>query len=387
VEWEKRSNPPGTTQDSVSAFASVTSLVEALSRTPLAFAPTCVIFGLQVRYDKVNSLKFIDLFCGIGGMRLAFESAGAQCVFSSDWDKYAQITYEANFGEKPHGDLRAIASDDLPPHDILVAGFPCQPFSISGVSKKNSLGRPHGFEDKTQGTLFFEVARIIRDKRPAAFLLENVKNLLTHDKGKTMKVILETLQEDLQYHVVSPMVIDAQLVVPQHRERVFLVGFDSKRDFRKPKLRGRNRRIGDILDPKVDDKYTLSDHLWSYLQTYAEKHKAAGNGFGFGLVNLDGVSRTLSARYYKDGSEILIPQRGKSPRRLTPRECARLMGFPESFEIPVSDTQAYKQFGNSVVVPLVAAVAKQMIRALESPVLEDAPPIFSPHQMTFSTAI
>lgn len=300
-------------------------------------------------------------------MRLGLESAGCECVFSSDWDAPAQTTYAENFGERPHGDIRAIASSEIPDHDILAAGFPCQPFSISGVSKKNSLGRAHGFRDQTQATLFFEVKRIIHDRRPAAFLLENVKNLMSHDRGRTFAIILRSLEEDLGYHV-EYRVMDAARFVPQHRERVYLVGFREPRSFNWPALPTKATAIAEILEAPVDPKYTLSDRLWSYLQDYARKHRAAGNGFGFGLVAKNGISRTLSARYYKDGSEILIPQGRANPRRLTPRECARLMGFADSFKIPVSDTQAYKQFGNSVVVPLVAALANQIVRALIAPV-------------------
>ena len=313
---------------------------------------------------------FIDLFAGIGGMRLAFESAGGTCVYSSEWNKYSQMTYEANFGEKPDGDITKVDAKDIPDHDILVAGFPCQPFSIAGVSKKQSLGRATGFEDKTQGTLFFDVCRILKEKRPKAFMLENVKNLCSHDHGRTFQVIRESLDE-LDYEVFW-QVIDGQAFVPQHRERIIIVGFDRKRyspeDIRfhfditpkepKPVVR-------DILEPVVNDKYTLTDKLWNYLQQYAAKHQAAGNGFGFGIAPADGVTRTLSARYFKDGSEILIAQEGRNPRRLTPRECARLQGFPESFVIPVSDTQAYRQFGNSVVVPLMSAVAGLITAELE----------------------
>lgn len=312
--------------------------------------------------------NFIDLFCGIGGMRLAFQQQGGRCVFSCDWDKYAQATYRANFGETPAGNIRDAAADGIPDHDILLAGFPCQPFSISGVSKKNSLGRPHGFADKTQGTLFFEIARILEAKRPAAFLLENVRNLLTHDRGRTIRVILETLQADLGYYVCEPFILDAKVIVPQHRERVFIVGFREPRAFNIPVLADSKPRLRDILEDHVSEKYVLTTHLWNYLQRYAEKHRAAGNGFGFGMADLDGISRTLSARYFKDGSEILIPRgRGMNPRRLTPRECARLMGYPDSFLIPVSDTQAYKQFGNSVVVPVIAAIASEIAAALRAP--------------------
>lgn len=316
-----------------------------------------------------NSFRFIDLFAGIGGMRLAFEEAGGHCVYSNEWNKYSQQTYFANFGEQSDGDITQVEASSIPDHDVLVAGFPCQPFSIAGVSKKQSLGRATGFEDKTQGTLFFDVCRILKEKRPKAFMLENVKNLCSHDRGRTFKVILESLDE-LDYEVFY-QVIDGQNFVPQHRERILIVGFDRKRFgkdiqfnfditpvYPKPVIR-------DILEPEVDKKYTLSDKLWTYLQNYAAKHKAAGNGFGYGIAPLNGVSRTLSARYYKDGSEILIEQDGSNPRKLTPRECARLQGFPDTFKIPVSDTQAYKQFGNSVVVPLMANAAKLIVHEIE----------------------
>lgn len=306
---------------------------------------------------------FIDLFAGIGGTRLGFESAGCNCIFSSEWNAQAQNTYEANFGDLPEGDITKIPYDKIPKHDILVAGFPCQPFSIAGVSKKNSLNRPHGFLDQTQGTLFFEIARIIKEKRPRVFLLENVKNLKSHDKGRTFKIIMDTLQKELGYTVYYK-VIDARKVVPQHRERIFIVGFRDPVLFSFPEIKDKQPRLKDILEANVDKRYTLSSHLWKYLQDYAERHRQKGNGFGFGMADLNGVSRTLSARYYKDGSEILIPN-GGNPRRLTPRECARLMGFPESYKIVVSDTQAYKQFGNSVVVPVIRILAKAIVKALE----------------------
>lgn len=306
---------------------------------------------------------FIDLFAGIGGFRLAFEKTGAQCVFSSEWDKFAQQTYLANFGDLPAGDITQISSDEIPDFDILTAGFPCQPFSIAGVSKHNALGVEHGFGHPTQGTLFFDVVRIIREKQPKAFVLENVKNLQSHDKGRTFEIIKNTLESELNYHLYYK-VIDAALVLPQHRERIFIVGFREPLQFSFPVFPNLQMKIRDILEAEVDNKYTLSDHLWQYLQNYAEKHRKKGNGFGYGLVSLDGISRTLSARYYKDGSEILIPQEGKNPRRLTPRECARLMGFPDSFKIVVSDTRAYKQFGNSVAVPVVEAIAQKMVETL-----------------------
>lgn len=312
--------------------------------------------------------RFIDLFAGIGGIRLAYQKEGGQCVFSSEYDKFAKVTYEANFGEVPFGDITAIDEKTIPDHDVLLAGFPCQPFSIAGVSKKNSLGRNHGFLDETQGTLFFDIARILDEKKPKAFMLENVKNLVTHDKGRTFKVIYNTLKE-LNYTVFFS-VLDGKHFVPQHRERIIIVGFNKAYfgdnvNFEFPKLPKPKRIIGEILEGDPDAKYTLSDQLWSYLKTYAEKHKAKGNGFGFGMTDLNGISRTLSARYYKDGSEILIPQGGINPRRLTPRECARLQGFPDEFVIPVSDNQAYRQFGNSVVMPLINSVAKQVVKVLD----------------------
>ncbi|MFZ4484258.1 MAG: DNA (cytosine-5-)-methyltransferase [Chthoniobacterales bacterium] len=316
--------------------------------------------------------RFIDLFCGIGGFRLAFERAGARCVFSSDYDKFSQQTYEANFGERPHGDIHTVAVADIPAHDILCGGFPCQPFSIAGVSKKLSLGRKHGFEDVKQGNLFFSIADILDFHRPGAFVLENVKNLKGHDGGKTFDIIHRTLTEALGYTVYYK-IIDAQSVVPQHRERIFIVGFREWRDFEFPKFPHDGPKLDSILEPKPDPKYTLTDHLWTYLQNYAAKHRAAGNGFGFGLVTERDIARTLSARYHKDGSEILIAQSGgRIPRRLTPRECARLMGYPESFKIIVSDTQAYRQFGNSVVVPVVERIADAVLRALRQP-LNSAP--------------
>jgi DNA (cytosine-5)-methyltransferase 1 len=309
-------------------------------------------------------------------------------VFTSEWNKWAANTYIANYGEGHtiDGDITKVTKPktEIPDHDVLLAGFPCQPFSIAGVSKKNALGRPHGFECLTQGTLFYDVARIIAAKKPAAFLLENVKNLLSHDKGNTFRTIVAVLKDELKYEV-HYKVIDGRSWTPQHRERIIIVGFREKSSFSwdalqipesAPKLRDilhredgtepvvehdHNRYV--TADGKVNPKYTLTENLWKYLQNYAEKHRQKGNGFGFGLVAPDDVARTLSARYYKDGSEILVHRgKGKRPRRLTPRECARLMGFPDSFRIPqsVSDTQAYRQFGNSVVVPVMREVARIM---------------------------
>jgi DNA (cytosine-5)-methyltransferase 1 len=310
--------------------------------------------------------KFIDLFAGIGGYRIALEKIGGTCVFSSEIDKYAQKTYKAWFGETPEGDIRPVKPVDIPDHDVLAAGFPCQPFSIAGVSKKRSLGLPHGFLCQTQGTLFFNVATIIGIKRPPIVLLENVKNLQSHDKGNTWTVIKQSLEE-LRYKVFDK-VIDAAHWVPQHRERVYVVCFDKDKfgenpPFEFPKTpEGPKPKFKDIMEPEPDSKYTLTDHLWKYLKDYAERHKAKGNGFGFGLADLDGTTRTLSARYYKDGSEILIPQPGKNPRRLTPKECARLLGFDEKYQdnIVVSDTQAYRQFGNAIVPKVAEAVFRQV---------------------------
>jgi DNA (cytosine-5)-methyltransferase 1 len=322
--------------------------------TPVSYQPT------QPSFD------FIDLFAGIGGFRIPLEKAGGRCVFSSEIDSQAKRTYKAWFGETPHGDITQINPSDIPDHFLLAAGFPCQPFSIAGVSKKKSLGHAHGFKCLTQGTLFFNVASIIEVKRPPIVLLENVKNLLSHDEGRTWKVIKQTLEE-LEYRVFAK-VIDAAAWVPQHRERIFIVCFDKRLfgdnppfDFPVPPQVSRPK-LRDILEPKPDRKYTLTDHLWRYLQDYAERQKAKGNGFGFGLANLDGVTRTLSARYYKDGSEILIPQKGKNPRRLTPKECARLMGFDEKYQnnIIVSDTRAYRQFGNAIVPKVAEAVINQL---------------------------
>lgn len=351
--------------------------------------PALQQLGQPVPADQRSegTFTFIDLFAGIGGIRTAFEQTGGFCVYTSEWDSYAQKTYAANFpmSHAIAGDITAISEDRIPEHDVLLAGFPCQPFSIAGVSKKNALGRKHGFLDETQGTLFFDVARIIKAKRPKAFLLENVKNLQSHDKGRTFEVIRRTLTEELGYHI-HWKVIDAAHFLPQHRERILIAGFREpvgfdwaamklpekgrvrlaqilhRTDGTEPELPWDEGRFFDHLKKRVNPKYTLTDHLWNYLQAYAEKHRLKGNGFGFGLVTGKDVTRTLSARYYKDGSEILVKQTRKNPRRLTPRECARLMGLPDTFRIPVSDTRAYKQFGNCVAVPVIAEVAKLMLQ-------------------------
>jgi len=318
------------------------------------------------------SFRFIDLFAGIGGLRVGFQAIGGHCVFTSEWDKHARKTYAANFRDNHElaGDIREYSQDPsrIPEHDVLLAGFPCQPFSIAGVSKKNSLGRPHGFLCDTQGTLFFDTARIIQYHRPAAFLLENVKNLERHDRGRTFATIMNVLENELGYHVTK-RVISSQPWVPQKRERIFIVGFREHTGFDLERLElpapEKGPKLGSILEPhdEVDPKYTLSPKLWQYLQDYKVKHSKKGNGFGYSLFGPDDVTRTLSARYHKDGSEILVAQPGGRPRRLTPRECARLMGFEygeRKWLIPVSDTQAYRQFGNAVVVPVVEFIARAM---------------------------
>ncbi len=326
-----------------------------------------------------SSFKFIDLFAGIGGFRVGLSAAGGECVFSSEWDKYSQLTYTAWFGHQPHGDINKIDPADIPDHDVLAAGFPCQPFSLAGVSKKNALGQAHGFQCERQGNLFFRILDIAAHKRPGILLLENVKNLRSHDGGKTWRVIQSELSS-LGYEVKS-QVIDARAWVPQRRERIFIVGFDRKRygndvAFEFPAPPRAHPVLASILEAKVNSKYVLNPRLWSYLQAYAEKHRAAGNGFGFGLVGPGDVSRTLSARYHKDGSEILLRRRGGRPRRLTPIECARLMGynnkvakrfgFADGFPIVVSDTQAYRQFGNSVVPAVVEAIARELVPMIRS---------------------
>lgn len=334
---------------------------------------------------------------------MGFEAHGGECVFTSEWNDFSKKTYIENFGDRHPfvGDIVPFPAEDVPDHDVLLAGFPCQPFSIAGVSKKNSLGRPHGFECTTQGTLFFDVARIIAARRPKAFLLENVKNLLSHDRGNTFRVIMQTLRDELGYDV-HHRIIDGQHFTPQHRERIIIVGFRQKTGFswNDLQLPARGPRLSSILHRQdgtepvlpwdgdrffdhgqkaVQPKYTLTPKLWAYLQAYAEKHRAAGNGFGFGLVTPDSVTRTLSARYYKDGSEILVSQGDRMrPRRLTPRECARLMGFPDTFRIPVSDTQAYRQFGNSVVMPVMREVARIMVPHIEAMIEQEQTGIVQP---------
>jgi DNA (cytosine-5)-methyltransferase 1 len=315
--------------------------------------------------------RFIDLFAGIGGLRIGFEGIGGRCVFTSEWDKNSQITYANNFPDNHPiaGDIRQYsnAPEQIPEHDVLLAGFPCQPFSIAGVSKKNALGRPHGFRCDTQGTLFFDTAQIIDHHKPAAFVLENVKNLRSHDGGQTYQTIMNVLRNELGYYV-QDRVISSEPWVPQKRQRIIIVGFKERTDFDFEKLElpsaENGPKLGSILQKDVDPKYTLTQHLWNYLQEYKKKHEKKGNGFGYSLFGPNDVARTLSQRYYKDGSEILINQPGNRPRRLTPLECARLMGFdrPEKPFIlrNVSDTQLYRQFGNAVVVPVIEFVARAL---------------------------
>lgn len=337
-----------------------------------------------------NTFRFVDLFAGIGGFRRGFESIGGRCVYTCEWNRFAVETYRANFvcNHEIGGDITKIDASKIPSHDVLLAGFPCQPFSIAGVSKKNALNLPHGFQCEQQGSLFFELVRILEAHRPYAFLLENVKNLCSHDKGRTFKIIHHVLTKSLGYHV-QWRILDAREWVPQHRERIFIAGFRELNGFTFEDLKQEDLSEGprlktilhtengsEVAEPPytlgpqahVSPKYTLSDHLWSYLQHYAARHKKAGNGFGYGLVEHGDVARTLSARYFKDGSEILVKQTKKNPRRLTPRECARLMGFDrpreERFVIPVSDAQAYRQFGNAVVVPCAERIAAHMARWL-----------------------
>ena len=310
---------------------------------------------------KKSKFTFIDLFAGIGGMRQAFEANGGKCVFSSEWDKFAQQTYEANFGDKPQGDITQIPSSVIPRHDILIAGFPCQPFSHAGLKK--------GFMD-TRGTLFFDVARIINDRKPSLVLLENVKGFTSHDKGRTFATVVATLNE-LGYDTSSQVLNASDFGLPQNRERIFIVGVNRRKirgsEFKFPSPPKTKVKVGDILQRKVDSKYVLSNKLWSGHKRRLREHRERGNGFGYSLFTSDSPrTSTISARYYKDGSEILIATPG-NPRKITPREAARLQGFPESFVIPVSDTQAYKQFGNSVAVNVVSAIAREMVKLLPKP--------------------
>lgn len=344
-EWEKgTSAPPEETYKKIISFATDRPFHKA---------------------SEEGTFRFIDLFAGIGGIRIPFQELGGSCVFSSEWDPFAQKTYRVNFGETPSGDITQIESSSIPDFDILLAGFPCQPFSSAGLKK--------GFAD-TRGTLFFEIERIIRDKRPKAFLLENVKQLQTHDKGRTLKVILSHIDE-LDYYVKYVILRAGDFGVPQNRERTYIVGFDKHYydmpedyDFQFPVPACEKTRLGNILESAVDDRYTLTDAIWEGFKKRKQNNIDRGAGFGYCLFNEDSpYVSTLVARYYKDGQEILIDQGpNKNPRKLTPRECARLQGFPDNFIIPVSNSQAYKQFGNSVAVPVIRAIAKRIIEEMNS---------------------
>lgn len=312
-------------------------------------------YKLNFKKTRENGkFKFIDLFAGIGGIRIPFDELGGDCVFTSEWDKFAQQTYYANFGEIPEGDITKIPVETIPPHDILLAGFPCQPFSMAGKKK--------GFFD-TRGTLFFNIEKIIEYHKPSVVFLENVKNLRNHDKGRTFQVIKEHL-EKLGYKVFDTVLNAKEFGVPQNRERIYIICFkDNNTDFKFPTPPKTKVKVGDILEKKMEKDYTLSDKLWQGHQKRKEDHKKKGNGFGFSLFDSESpYTSTITARYYKDGAEILIKQEGKNPRKVTPREAARLQGFPDTFKIPVSDTQAYKQFGNSVAVPVIRAVAKEIFK-------------------------
>ena len=379
----------------------VPELARASLSEMLSVGPKVAEDGVHYSSRSLPSFRFIDLFAGIGGTRLGFEAAGGTCVFTSEWDKFACQTYRANHSDNHaiSGDITKVIPEEIPDHDVLIGGFPCQPFSLAGVSKKNSLGRAHGFEDPTQGTLFFNIVQIIKEKQPRAFLLENVKHLERHDKGNTFRVIIDKLRRELGYHV-EYRVLNAASFVPQNRQRIFIVGFREPSGFTwdtvlvPPMKKG--PRLGTILhtrdeesespytevcrgETRVNPKYTLTNNLWNYLKEYSKKHATAGNGFGCSVFGPDDVTRTLSARYHKDGSEILVKQvHGKNPRRLTPRECGRIMGFPDDFKIPVSDTQAYRQFGNSVVAPVIETIAKSMAACLAGKPLTS---VFNDEQM------
>ena len=371
--WLHSTRPPG---DTLSEH--IDNLFRAMRESDDYFLPSAPVIPLHP-----ERFTFIDLFAGIGGFHIGMKANGGHCVFASEWDRFARETYRAWTGhEVDERDIRVVPVESIPDHDVLCAGFPCQPFSIAGVSKKNSLGRAHGFADEKQGNLFFAIRDIVREKRPLVLVLENVKNLKSHDRGNTFRVISEEI--DALGYEMCDAIVDARAWVPQHRERIFMVCF--RRDafteeeiasFTIPTATHEAPKMRAVLEPRrVDPKYTLSDKLWAYLQAYAAKHKAKGNGFGYGLVGRGDVSRTLSARYHKDGSEILVSQgRGSNPRRLTPREAARLMGYDDRFAqqlgheagFPqvVSDTQAYRQFGNSVCPLVVEAIGTEVVRVLQ----------------------
>lgn len=309
--------------------------------------------------------SFIDLFAGIGGFRIAMQAIGGKCVFSSEWDPYAKRTYEMNFGEVPYGDIRKIDPESIPMHDVLCAGFPCQPFSLAGISARNSLNTAHGFACETQGTLFFDIARIMKVKRPKIAFLENVKNLVNHDGGKTFSVIKNTI-ESLGYSF-SYKLIDASSLVPQKRVRCYIICIrDDITAFKFPELKGTPLPLRSILEPDIDDSYTISDKLWSGHKRRTKRNLERGTGFTAFCADLDKPSNTIVARYGKDGKECLIPQSLKNPRMLTPRECARLQGFPDEFRIPNAKTTAYRQFGNSVAIPVIRLISQDIVRVLDT---------------------
>jgi len=317
----------------------------------------------ELNNEEKPKFKFIDLFAGVGGLRIPFDELGGKCVLGSEIDKYAKTTYNAYFNHMPKGDIAQIKPCEIEEFDILVGGFPCQPFSMAGHKK--------GFTD-TRGTLFFEIEKILRCKMPKAFLLENVKGLRGHDKGNTYKVIKESL-ESMGYFVSEQVLAAKDFGLPQNRERIYIVGFleeEHYNNFKFPEKKNIKTRLGDILENDVDEKYTISDKLWAGHKRRKIEHKKKGNGFGYGLFNHDSeYTNTISARYYKDGSEILIEQQNKNPRKLTPLEAAKLQGFPPELvqkakEAGVSDTQLYKQFGNAVPVSVVREVAKSIFNAI-----------------------
>ena len=333
------------------------SLSEEQKRYQLSF--DFILKNIPFPSPKVAKFTFIDLFAGIGGFRLAMQRNGGKCVFSSEWDNHAKKTYKANFGEVPFGDIREIDEKSIPAHDVLCAGFPCQPFSLAGVSARTSRKTAHGFSCKTQGTLFFDIARIVAEKQPTVVFLENVRNLIGHDKGQTFKIIQHTMRE-LGYSF-SHTLVDASSLVPQKRIRCYMVCIKgSDKNFTFPKINGKEIPLKTILDNDVNDKYTISDRLWAGHQRRTARNLARGTGFTAFCADIDKPAHTLVARYGKDGKECLIPQQNQNPRMLTPRECARLQGFPENFIIPVAKTAAYKQFGNSVALPVVEKIGKQI---------------------------
>jgi len=327
------------------------------ARLPISWA------GVPFPPPKSPKFKFIDLFAGIGGFRIAMQELGGCCVFSSEWDPYAKITYEANFAEVPFGDIRKIIESDIPDHDVLCAGFPCQPFSLAGVSARNSLRTAHGFACETQGTLFFDIARIIKAKQPRVVFLENVKNLVSHDGGKTLLIIKRTIEE--AGYSFSYRVIDSSSLVPQRRLRCYMVCTRNGQDkFEFPVIEGPPLPLKMILEPDVDVSFTISSRLWAGHQKRTKRNLARGTGFSAFCADVEKPSNTIVARYGKDGKECLIPQARKNPRMLTPRECARLQGFPENFIIPNAKTTSYRQFGNSVAIPVIRKISKRIVQLI-----------------------